>query len=130
MYGWSTCVGAIISELASVLRETTDLPVKEQAGNWDPLHSMDDTTLFVLLVPQTVTVYPMYYVTYQTEQWGTFFLDEGSTSWGTPRGRNATATYKEVRVPQLSRLEDPLVHCVLQGVSGYATPACYMSWLA
>ena len=105
MYGWSTCVGAIIGELASVLRETTDLSVKEQAGNWDPLHSTDDTTLFVLLVPQTVTVYPMYYVAYQTEQWGTFFLDESSTSWGTPRGRNATATYKEVRALDFPALE-------------------------
>ena len=58
------------------------LPVRENPYSWNPLDSTNDKTLFILLVPQTASPYPMYYVAYQTEQWGTFFLDEGSTSWG------------------------------------------------
>ena len=97
VYGWSTCVDTIIREMVQVLRNTTGLPVRENAFSWNPLDSTDDRTLFILLVPQTASPYPMYYVAYQTEQWGTFFLDEGSTSWGVPRGRNETANYKQAR---------------------------------
>ena len=95
VYGWSTCVDPIIKELVQTLKDTTDLPVRDNPYSWDPLDSTDDKTLFILLVPQTVSTYPMYYVAYQTEQWGTFFLDEGSTSWGMPRGTNETANYKQ-----------------------------------
>ena len=96
VYGWSTSVGAIVTELATVLRSTVALPVREQQSIWDPKDSTDDNTLFILLTPQTVSAYPMYYVAYQTEQWGTHFLDEGSTNWGVPRGRNKTSSYRQV----------------------------------
>ena len=98
VYGWSTSVGAIVSELATVLRRTVDLPVREQQNIWDPADSTDDTTLFILLTPQTVSAYPMYYVAYQTEQWGTHFLDEGSANWGVPRGHDKTTSYRQVGV--------------------------------
>ena len=96
VYGWSTSVGAIVTELATVLRSTVALPVREQQSIWDPKDSTDDKTLFILLTPQTVSAYPMYYVAYQTEQWGTHFLDEGSTNWGVPRGQNKTTSYRQV----------------------------------
>ena len=96
VYGWSTSVGAIVTELAAVLRRTVDLPVRDQQSIWDPADSTDDTTLFILLTPQTVSAYPMYYVAYQTEQWGTHFLDEGSANWGVPWGQNKTTSYRQV----------------------------------
>ena len=96
VYGWSTSVGAIVTELATVLRGTVGLPVREHQSVWNPLDSTDDKTLFILLTPQTVSAYPMYYVAYQTEQWGTHFLDEGSTNWGVPRGQNKTSSYRQV----------------------------------
>lgn len=80
-----------------MLGRTTGLPVRENPFTWNPLDSTDDQTLFILLVPQTASPYPMYYVAYQTEQWGTFFLDEDSNSWGMPRGSNKTTNYKEAR---------------------------------
>lgn len=96
VYGWSTCVDTIVKEFVKVLQDTTDLPVKANPYTWNPLDSTDDRTLFILMIAQTVTVYPMYYVAYQTEQWGTSFLDEGGTNWGVPRGKNATTNYREV----------------------------------
>ena len=99
VYGWSTSVGAIVTELATVLRRTVDLPVREQQSTWDPADSTDDTTLFILLTPQTVSAYPMYYVAYQTEQWGTSFLDEGSANWGVPRGQIKATSYRQVDPP-------------------------------
>ena len=96
VYGWSTSVGAIVTELATVLRRTVGLPVREHQSIWDPKDSTDDKTLFILLTPQTVSAYPMYYVAYQTEQWGTHFLDEGSTNWGMPRGQSKTTSYRQV----------------------------------
>lgn len=98
VYGWSTSVGAIVTELATVLRRTVALPVREHQSIWNPADSTDDKTLFILLTPQTVSGYPMYYVAYQTEQWGTHFLDEGSTNWGVPRGQNKTTSYRQVGV--------------------------------
>ena len=96
VYGWSTSVGAIVTELAAALRRTVGLPVRENQSIWDPRDSTDDKTLFILLTPQTVSAYPMYYVAYQTEQWGTHFLDEGSMNWGVPRGWNKTSSYRQV----------------------------------
>ena len=92
-------MGAIVKELAAVLRRTVDLPVREQQSTWEPADSTDDTTLFILLTPQTVSAYPMYYVAYQTEQWGTSFLDEGSANWGIPRGQTKATSYRQVGLP-------------------------------
>ena len=98
VYGWSTAVGTIVTELAAVLRRTIDLPVREQQNTWNPADSSDNEILFILLTPQTVSAYPMYYVAYQTEQWGTHFLDEGSANWGVPRGQNETTSYRQVGI--------------------------------
>ena len=113
VYGWSTSVGAIVTELATVLRGTVGLPVREQQSIWDPRDSTDDRTLFILLTPQTVSAYPMYYVAYQTEQWGTHFLDEGSMNWGVPRGWNKTSSYRQVCIAiqhYLLGLVDSMLH--------------------
>ena len=96
VYGWSTSVGAVVTELATVLRRTVGLPVRDQQSVWNPADSTDVTTLFILLTPQTVSAYPMYYVAYQTEQWGTHFLDEDGANWGVPRGQNKTTSYRQV----------------------------------
>ena len=80
------------SELTRTLQAQSCVAVKQVTGIGE-LDIHDNATLYILLTPQLVPLYPKLFIAYQVEQWGTTWL---SRTWGSLDGSEQGSPYAEV----------------------------------